>query len=138
MNGAYAKGREGRADGSLVWTSATIKAAIVRKGTYAPNFDDDEYVSDVTDGGATVVTDEAVTLSSKTVDAGALDAADLSFTAFPAGEECDALLVYEDTGTASTSRLLFFFDDVPGVPFTPDGTDVAFAWNNGVNKIARV
>lgn len=50
------------------------------------------------------------TLASKTVSNGVADAADATFTAVASGSTVDAVLVYEDTGTPSTSRVLLIND----------------------------
>ena len=47
---------------------------------------------------------------------------------------CDALIVYINTGTASTSRLVAYLDTgITGMPVTPDNSNIPITWNtNGI------
>lgn len=65
------------------------------------------------------------TIASKTFTSGTFDAADTAFTAV-SGATVEALVIYKDTGTPSTSRLLAYID---GLSFTPNGGDVTIQWN---------
>ena len=41
------------------------------------------------------------------------------------GDQLEAIVMYVDTGTPSTSRLIAYFDTgISGMPLTPDGSDV--------------
>lgn len=69
------------------------------------------------------------TIGSKTYTAGVLDGADVTFTALT-GDPCEAILIFLDTGTPATSRLVAFLDTgVTGLPVTPNGGDVTISWN---------
>jgi hypothetical protein len=50
------------------------------------------------------------------------DAADDTFGVVAAGAAIPAIVFAENTGTASTSRMLFYADDYTGLPVVPDGT----------------
>jgi hypothetical protein len=46
------------------------------------------------------------------------------------GNSAEALLIYIDTGTAGTSRLVAWIDtSVTGLPVTPNGGDITITWN---------
>lgn len=75
---------------------------------------------------------------SKTVTAGVADAADLTFTAVTAGAACQALVIFKDTGTDSTSKLIAYIDTGAGLPVTPNGGDITVSWDNGANKIYKI
>ena len=46
------------------------------------------------------------------------------------GPACGALLLFMDTGTASSSRLFAYLDTgIIGLPFTPTGADVNLVWD---------
>jgi hypothetical protein len=63
-------------------------------------------------------------LASKTFANGVFDSADPSFTAVT-GDVSEALILFIDTGTPSTSRLIAFYDaGVGGLPVTPNGGDI--------------
>jgi len=97
----------------------TIKARLVRTSAYtfsqAHDFADDLPAAIVTD----------VTLGSKTTTAGEFDAADAVFSAVPAGAAIDAVVLYKDTGVASTSPLIAYLD---GFSVTPNGGDITLQW----------
>ena len=41
------------------------------------------------------------------------------------GDELEALIMYVDTGSAATSRLILYLDTgITGMPLTPDGSNV--------------
>lgn len=65
-----------------------------------------------------------------------LDASDVTFTG-TSGDQCEGILVFQDTGTPTTSPLLFWWDSASGLPVTLGG-DVTVAWDNGSNKICKV
>jgi hypothetical protein len=130
----YDAGREGFATAAVNWPSDTVKVALIDTGVYTFS-----QTHDFWDDASAGLIGTAVSLASKTATSGVLDAADVTFTA-PTGNSVEALIIYKDTGTASTSRLLLYLesDKVTGLPFTPNGTDVTLTWDNGSNKIAKI
>lgn len=108
----------------------TIKVALVDTGTYTYSAAHDFY-NDVS--AAVIGTPQ--TLASKTVTGGVFDAADVTFTAV-SGTSVEAMVIYKDTGTASTSPVIAFIDVVSsGLPVTPNGGNITVTWDNGANKI---
>jgi hypothetical protein len=94
-----------------------------------------EFLSDVP-AGARVAT--SGNLASKSVTDGVFDAADVTFSAV-SGDQSEALVIYKDTGTASSSPLIAFIDTVSsGLPVTPNGGDITVTWDNGANKIFKL
>lgn len=131
-NALYDKGREGFLDGSIDWDTDTIKVALVDTGTYTVNLSVHDFYDDVTG-----VVGTPQTLASKTVTSGVADAADVTFTSVT-GNSVEALVIYKDTGTASTSRLIAYIDTATGLPVTPNGGNITVAWDNGANKIFKL
>jgi hypothetical protein len=69
------------------------------------------------------------TLGSKTFTNGTFDANDVTFTAVT-GATVEALIIWIDTLNPATSPLVAYIDTgVTGLPLTPNGGDVAIAWN---------
>lgn len=102
----------------------TIKVALVDTGTYTYS-STDEFYSSV----SSAVIGTPQTLGSKTVTDGVFDAADVTFTSVT-GNSIEALVIYKDTGTASTSSLVAFIDTVAsGLPVTPNGGNITVTWN---------
>lgn len=115
----YPKGKEALLDGSINLETDTIKVALVDTGTYTYNSAHDFY----DDISGVVGTPQ--TIASKTFTNGTFDAADTAFTGV-SGATVEALVIYKDTGSSATSRLLAFID---GLSFTPNGGDVTIQWN---------
>jgi len=89
-----------------------------------------EFVSDLT--GASIIA-RSGNLAGKTVTGGVFDANDLTVTAV-SGSAFTHVILYDDTGTDSTSRLIAIFDIST---FTPNGGDVNVVFNaSGLFSIA--
>jgi len=91
--------------------------------TFSSAFD---FLDDLTAGGRVA---ESNALDSKTTTAGVFDAADETWTSV-SGDVSEQIWGFYETGTESTSSLIFFFDtSVTGLPVTPNGGDITCAWN---------
>jgi hypothetical protein len=77
-------------------------------------------------------------LSLKTVTDGVADAEDVVLTAVPASGAAGAIVIYKDTGTASSSRLIAYIDTATGLPITPNGSNVTITWDSGTNRIFKL
>lgn len=120
---------------SIDWDTDNIKVVLVRN--YVPNLVTDQFLSDVTGGGGTLVATSG-NLTTKTVAAGVADADDVTFLAVAAGAACDYVIGYKDTGVAGTSPLIFAIDTATNLPVTPNGGDITVAWDAGANKIFKL
>jgi len=106
-------------------TTLNLKVVLVDTGAYTYSAAHD-FLDDIT-VGARIAT--SGNLASKTVTNGTFDAADITITAV-SGVTVEALVIYNDTGTAATSNLIAYMDTgVTGLPFTPNGGDVTIQWN---------
>lgn len=113
-------------------SAGTVKVALVDTGVYtlgtqstSDQFYDNGSANDV--ASATVGTPQ--TLGSKTFTNGVFDAADVTFTAVT-GNSVEALVIYIDTGTPTTSPLVAYIDtSVTGLPVTPNGGNITIQWN---------
>lgn len=134
-NTLYDKARQRFLEGNINWNTDTIKAMLVTNA-YTLNASVHEYFNDVTSGA--IVSGATVTLTGKSTTGGAADAADVTFTAVAAGTVVDAIILWKDTGTPSTSPLLAYLGNATGLPITGNGGDIIIVWDNGVNKVFRV
>ncbi len=109
----------------------TIKCCLVNLSTDYTYSAAHQYKSSVTSYSGT--TDQ--TLGSKTVTNGVFDAADATFSAVAISgtKTVAALVIYKDTGVASTSPLIAYIDGFTAV--TPNGGDIVVGWDNGASKI---
>lgn len=133
-NALYAKGKEGFLDGSINFLSDNIKAVLVDTGTYTPVIATDTYLSSIA-VGARVAT--SGNLAGKSVTGGVADANDITISAV-SGASIEAIVLYKDTGTDTTSRLIAFIDTGAGMPITPNGGDITITWDNSANKIFKL
>lgn len=134
-------GREGFLDATIDWDTAVIKAALVRGYTFSAAH---KFVSEVTGAGGTLVATSAA-LGTKTVTNGVADAADVTFSAVASGAAVTSIIIFQSSAVtggsdvaASAQRLIAFIDTGTGLPVTPNGGDIAVAWDNGSNKIFKL
>lgn len=132
-NAWYRKGAEKVLLAQVNFDTDTIKARLV-KNTYAQNLSTDEFISSVT--AITGSTDQ--TLANTSVTDGVFDADDITFTAVPAGETSEGVVIYKDTGVEGTSPLLMYIDTITGFPLATNGGNVVIQWDNGAYKIVSL
>ncbi|MGL4309816.1 MAG: hypothetical protein ACRCSU_04960 [Paracoccaceae bacterium] len=125
-NAVYPKWKEALLAGSANSALAgDVKVVLVDLADYTYSAAH-EFLSDVP-VAARVAT--SANLASKTFAGGTFDAADAVFTA-ASGDLSEALVVYVDTGSAATSRLVAFFDTgVTNLPVTPNGGNINITFN---------
>lgn len=108
--------------------TGTIKVVLVDTGTYTYS-NTHQFFSSVT-GVPVSIAAAPPTLASKTYANGVFDAADVTFTAVTLGANCEALIIYCDTGSAATSPLIAYLDTgITGMPVTPNGGDINVVWS---------
>lgn len=112
------------------WESATtIKATLYDSADDTINVNTDQDIADCLAAGrvATVaLTGRTVVASSNTL---TVDAADATFTAVT-GDQSEQIIIWNDSGTESTSLLLVFFDTfTSGMPVTPNGGNIDLVFN---------
>ncbi|KQO38084.1 hypothetical protein ASF19_20125 [Acidovorax sp. Leaf84] len=130
-NTAYPLGAQKMISGAINFLADTIKVAIVPTGyTYSTAH---EFLSDI---GAVVGT--AQPLANKSIAGGVLDADDLNYGAMAPGSTAKALVLYKDTGNASTSPVLLYIDTATGLPAATNGGVITVPWDDSVKKIARM
>lgn len=104
--------------------TGTLKVALIDTADYTYSS-----AHDMWDDASAGVVGTPQTIGSKTYANGLLDGADVTFTAVT-GDPCEALILFLDTGTPSTSRLVAYIDTgVTGLPVTPNGGDITVTWN---------
>ena len=133
-NALYDKGRENFLNGNIDWTADNIKVVLVDAADYTVDLVNHDFLDDIAVGGRVATSGN---LSSKTSTAGVADAADVTFSSVT-GDQSEALVIYRDSGTASTSELIAYIDTATGLPVTPNGGDITVTWDNGANKIFKL
>jgi hypothetical protein len=136
-NALYDKAREAFLSGAISWSSDTIKVVLVdtNGGTpYTVSISTHQFLSSVP-SAARIATTGALT--TKTVTAGVADSDDPTFGNVT-GISGEAVVIYKDTGTDTTSPLIAYIDTATGLPIVPSGGVINIIWDNGSNKIFKL
>lgn len=125
-NAIYPKYKEALLDGStnIDLNDGTVKVALIDTADYtysaAHDFWDDASAGSV---------GTPQTIANTTVTNGLFDGDNVTFSAV-SGDPCEALIIFIDTGTPATSRLVAYIDTgVTGLPVSPNGGDITITWN---------
>ncbi len=110
-------------DGSLDLVALNIRAVIVDAADYTFAAAH-EFLSDVP---AAAREETSANLTTKTIADGVFNADDVTFSG-TAGDLCEAVILYRDTGVAATSELICYIDTATGLPVTLGG-DVTVRWD---------
>lgn len=128
-NVLYPLFKQGLLSPGLDLSTLTLKTVLVDTGAYTYSAAH-QFLSSVP-SGARVGAPQ--TLGSKTVALGVFDAADVAFPNVPvgtgSGTALEAVLLYVDTGTEATSRLIALIDTATGLPVTPNGGNISVTWD---------
>lgn len=126
-NQMYGKGLDSFLDGSYAWNSDNFKIIGVTSA-YTVAINTDQFKSDVP-GGDIVCT--SGNLSSNSHSLGIASSANTTWSAVT-GSTITYIVLYKDTGTAGTSRLILYIDTATaGLPVTPNGGDITVQWSSG-------
>ena len=117
-NAMYAKGRQGFLDGSIDWDTNDIRVILVDLADYTPDLAAHDLLDDVPAGARVAVSGA---LANKTVTDGVADADDVTLNSVT-GDPCEALLIYQHTGTDGTSRLIALYDGKMYVTIAADAS----------------
>lgn len=134
-NVLYTKAKQKFLEGHFNLPSDTINASLVDTGLYTVDLANHDFRNDIPDS-AVIATQP---LASKTVTDGVFNAANTVFPNVPASANTiEAVVVWKDTGTPTTSALIAYIDSGVGLPTTPNDGNITVAWDVGVNKIFRL
>lgn len=128
-NALYSKAKEAFLNGSINMVANTVTIALIDTGVYTYSASH-QYRNEISN---TAVISTA-TLANKTITNGVFDADDATFSSVT-GANCEALIIYADTGVQSTSRLIAYIDSATGLPILPNGGDITVAFSSGASKI---
>lgn len=104
--------------------TGTVKAALIDTGVYTYSA-----AHDFWDDASAGVIGTPQTIATHTYTNGVFDGDNVTFTAV-SGASVEAIIIYLDTGTPATSRLIAYLDTgVTGLPVTPNGGDIPITWD---------
>jgi len=128
-NALYLKAKEGFLNGSINMVANTITIALIDTGVYTYS-SAHQYRNEVSNSAVI----SSTTLTNKTITNGVFDADDATFSSVT-GANCEALIIFSDTGVQGTSRLIAYIDSATGLPILPNGGDITVAFSSGSSKI---
>jgi hypothetical protein len=128
-NALYEKAKNSFLTGGIAWTSASI-GVVLCASPYTPNLVTDNALDDIAAANRVA----SAILTATAASDGQADAEDVTFATL-SGSVVKSIVVFEYTGTESTSELIAYFDSASGLPLTPNGGDVTIAWDSGSNRI---
>ena len=128
-NALYSKAKEAFLNGSINMVANTISIALVDTGVYTYSATH-QFRNEVSNSAVI----SSTTLANKTITNGVFDADDATFSSVT-GANCEALLIFQDTGVQSTSRLIAYIDSATGLPILPNGGDITVAFSSGSSRI---
>ena len=134
-SGLYEKGRQKFLEGGIAILTDNIKAVLVDVADYTVNLATHEFLSDIVLAGRVAI---SANLTGKTSTLGIFNANPTVFSAVT-GDQSEAVVLFKDTGTASTSPLILYVDSASsGLPVTPNGGDITLNFDTGTNKIFKL
>ncbi len=110
----------GLGDASGTYKLAAVNASYVYSSAH-------DFFNDITNQVGS-----SVALSSVTTTNGKFTSADVVFTDIPNTNVCNAVILYKDTGTPSTSSLVGYWDTGTNFPITSNGGSITIS-PNGTN-----
>jgi hypothetical protein len=124
-NRPYLQGIYNWAEGNISYLSNPIAVVLTASGyTANTGASGDQYLSAIVSGNRVAVSGD---LSSKTDSGGMLDAADLVFSSVT-GSVVTQYELFWNSGTDSTSYLLWQFDTATNLPMSPNGGNITIQW----------
>ena len=128
-NALYPKAKESFLNGSINMVANTVTIALVDTGVYTFS-SAHQFRNDVSNSAVI----SSTTLTNKTIANGVFDADDATFSSVT-GANCEALIIFTDTGIQGTSRLVAYIDSATGLPILPNGGDITVAFSSGSSRI---
>ncbi len=131
-NALYKKAKEAFLEGLLDLTDDTLKLCLV-KNSYTVNLDSHQYLSDIGNSNIAAISGS---LSGKTTTNGIFDADNATIEDYGTSG-FNYLVLFKDTGTSSSSRLIAYIDTAEGLPVSSSVSPISITinWSNTVNKI---
>lgn len=123
-NNFYKKGLQSLLSAGLNFLSDTIKIACVDTAAYTADFSTDQYLN-IIPGGDVIARSGG--LSGKTITLGVFKADNATFSGVT-GDTFEAIVVFKDTGTDSTSPMFLYITSYTGLPAVPIGGPLIVQW----------
>ena len=133
-NALYDEGRRAFLGAEIDWVGTAMRIILVDAADYTKDLALHDFLDDVPAGARE---EESVNLTTKTETDGIADADNVTFSS-AAGDPCEQIIGFEETGADATSQVIFNIDTATGLPVTLNGGDVTVTWDNGADKIFKL
>ena len=117
-NVVYPKFKEELLKGTHDLNTSAVRAVLIDTGTYTYDAAHNAY-----DDLSGVVGTESGAFTTKTFTNGTFDSDNITFSSVT-GNTAEAIVLFIDSGTASTDYLIAYIDSGTGLPVTPNGGDI--------------
>jgi len=131
-NAFYPEGKSAFMRSEINMLTDTVSVVLIDSTDYTYS-ETHEFLSDVP-AAARIA---SAALANKSVLAGVFDADNVTLSAVT-GDEAEAVIIYQDTGVETTSRLIAYLDTGSGLPVTPNGDDININWSDSATKIFKL
>lgn len=125
-SGLYTMGAEAFMEGRINLLLDAIKVVLVDEDRYTPYLNADQYLDSVPE--AAQISDP-VGLTGRSLSDGAFHADDVVFAGVSGGDNAELVVIYKESFSRATSRLIAIFDSYPVVE--ADGGNVTVVWPTG-------
>jgi hypothetical protein len=131
-NSLYKKAKEAFLEGLLDLTDDTLKVCLV-KNSYTVDLEAHQFLSDI---GSSNIAATSSALVDKTTANGIFDADNITIEDYGTSG-FNYVVLFKDTGVASTSRLIAYIDTADGLPVSSSSSAISITinWSNAINKI---
>ena len=137
-NHLYPIGRRGYLAGELDWDANTIRITLIDRDSYKISGGSvHEFYGVVTALAARVKVSDTNALGTKTTVSGIADAGNITLSAV-SGNAVGAIIIWQDSGSVDTSRLIAYVDTGTGLPASPNSGDIEVQWSNGASAIFQL
>lgn len=132
-NFIYGKAKQAFLNGQINVGSNSLKILLINSTVYTPAQNQDQFVSDIP---LLAIKKRSNTLTNVTSTLGVLDADNL-FIPDHDGSAFNSLVIYHNSGSDNSSRLIAYIDTSLGLPFTGSSSSIpiTIVWDDGPNKI---
>ena len=128
----YGKAKEALFNCQINVSSQSLGILLV-DSTYTLSQNTHQFVSDIS---SSAIKGRSTSLQNVQSTLGVLDADDITIVNYP-GDAFKAVILYVDTGSDATSRLIAYIDTATGIPFAGINTElnITIVWSNDSTKI---
>lgn len=137
-NFIYDYARSAFASGLIAWDDSTLTVYCLDAG-YTGDRAVDQFVSDLP--GASILGTPTNLSGATVLDAGVLDAADVSYPGVTFGQTVERIVIAQNTGVDATSKLIIYldtYDDTTPISRAGDGSNIPIVWPDDDTRIAKL